>query len=324
MVEPVTPLKALIIPNTGDLVGTWGSAALNPDFTAIDGMFGGVTTVSLTNANVSLSAPAGSITPGAGPNQQQNAVIKFSGTLTGNCTITFTLPGYYIVENNCTVGAFYVLLTGGAGNNITAPPGEACHVYSDGTNMKYVNMGRVGSYLDLAAATTPAWVSACTVAPYLLCDGSVYTSSVFPSLSAQLGSTFGGNGATTFGVPDLQQRVRMAIGTAGVGRVTTAGSGVNGATLGAAGGAQNLTLVAGNMPLQTTGTESAAHSHSYGAANNGTGGAFYSTGGNPIGNGTFNTGGESAAHAHVVGNASPSAATTLPPAIIAGVTLIKT
>ena len=64
MVEPVTPLKALIIPNTGDLVGTWGSAALNPDFTAIDGMFGGITTVSLTNANVSLSAPAGSITPG--------------------------------------------------------------------------------------------------------------------------------------------------------------------------------------------------------------------------------------------------------------------
>ena len=93
MVEPTTVNKALIVPTTGDLSGTWGSAALNPDFTAIDGMFGGVVTVSLTNANVALTAPSGSVTAGAGPFQQQNAIIKFSGTLTGNCTITFTLHG---------------------------------------------------------------------------------------------------------------------------------------------------------------------------------------------------------------------------------------
>ena len=37
MAEPQTVNGGLIVPNTGDLVGTWGSAALNPDFVAVDG-----------------------------------------------------------------------------------------------------------------------------------------------------------------------------------------------------------------------------------------------------------------------------------------------
>ena len=41
MAEPTTINKALIVPNTGDLPGTWGSAAINPDLSAIDGMLGG-------------------------------------------------------------------------------------------------------------------------------------------------------------------------------------------------------------------------------------------------------------------------------------------
>ena len=76
MTEPVTVNKALIIPNTGDLSGTWGSAAINPDMTAIDGMLGGFQTISLSVAtSFSLSLPSGSLTPGAGPNQSQNALI---------------------------------------------------------------------------------------------------------------------------------------------------------------------------------------------------------------------------------------------------------
>ena len=100
---PNDPLKGLNTPNTGDLSGAWGTAAVNPNFTVVGGYLGGVQTVSLTNANVSLSISTGvigtgSITPGAGPVQAANAVLKFSGTLTGNCDITFPCPGYWIVE----------------------------------------------------------------------------------------------------------------------------------------------------------------------------------------------------------------------------------
>lgn len=239
---PNTVNKALNTPNTGDLSGAWGTAAVNANMTVIDGYLGGVQSVSLTNANVSLGIATGvigtgSITAGAGPVQAANAVIKFTGTLTGNCDITFPAPGFWIVENNCTVGAFYVRArASGTGNLIGLPPGEPCHIYNDGTDAKFVDMGRVGQFMDLCVATTPAWIGACTVPPYLPCVGTAtYTASVYPALAAMLGSTFGGNGITTFGVPDLGGRVRVPLGT----RITTAIAGFDGNTFGAAGGDQN-------------------------------------------------------------------------------------
>lgn len=246
MTEPNTVNKGLIIPNTGDLPGTWGSAALNPDYAAIDGMLGGFATVSLTNANVTLTAPAGSIAPAGGPNQSQNAQIIFTGTLTGNCVITFPLPGFYIVKNNCTVGAFYVQATTGAGGgkNIGLPPGRSLHIFSNGTDVEFVNMPDVGSYWDYAGATVPAWITACSVLPWLVCDGSTPLIATYPVLAGIVGQAFGGNGISTFGLPDLRNRVRVAIDTNPGGgfsnRVTTAGSGINGQALAAAGGDQAL------------------------------------------------------------------------------------
>lgn len=238
MVEPNTVNRGLIVPNTGDLVGAWGTAALNPDFVAIDGCFGGVVTVSLTNTNVSLSVATGSITPSAGPTQSDNAVIKFTGTLTGNCVITFPCPGFYIVENNCTLGAFNVQVrAAGTGSVLGLPPGEPCHIYNDGTDFKFVNMGRVGSYIKMGVSTTPAWMSACTVLPYLICVGATHTIATFPALFAVIGTAFGGNGINTFAVPDLGGRVdamRDFLGT----RLTSGVSGVDGSTVGAVGGTQ--------------------------------------------------------------------------------------
>src|SRR4051812_11908803 len=108
---PTTALGALSVPTTGSESGTWGSASLNPNFVALDGVARGVQTVSLAAATTfTLSAPSGSITPGAGPTQAQNAILKFSGTLSGNAAITLPLPGYYIVKNNCVVGSNYIQL----------------------------------------------------------------------------------------------------------------------------------------------------------------------------------------------------------------------
>lgn len=246
MVEPTTVNKALIVPNTGDLVGAWGTSALNPDFVALDGMLGGFAVLSLSSATtIALTAPSGSITPGAGPTQQQNALLKFTGTLSGNAVIQFTLPGFYIVDNRCTVGASYVQLApvSGTGTVIGAPPGRKAHIFFDGANVDYVDTPEVGSALDLHGATAlPPWMTACSVLPYLIKDGSTYSSSVYPALAAVLGSTFGGNGVTTFGLPDERNRARIGLDTNGPGtfsnRVTAAGSGINGTTMGAAGGDQ--------------------------------------------------------------------------------------
>ena len=245
MAEPTTVNKALIIPNTGDLVGTWGSAALNPDFTAIDGMFGGVAIVSLTNANVTLSAPAGSITPGAGPNQSQNAVIRFTGTLTGNCIITFPLPGFYIIEN-LTTGNFYVQLTTGAGQTIATPQNSRMLVLSDGTDMRFANDGTTfpGSFLLASYTTLPSWITACTVRPWLLCDGTAVSRTTYAALFAVIGTDWGtGDGVTTFNVPDYRNKLWLPIDNFGTGAnalVTNAGSGINGDQRGSNGGNQLL------------------------------------------------------------------------------------
>ncbi len=134
----------------------------------------------------------------------------------------------------------------GTGNSIGAPPGRKTHVFYDGTDMDYVDMPEVGAAFDLHINTTtvPPWITtACTVRPYLLKDGTVYTSSVYPQLAALLGSTYGGNGATTFGVPNELSRLRLPVDTSGsAGRVTAAGSGVNGTTLGAAGGSEFMQI----------------------------------------------------------------------------------
>ena len=311
MVEPVTVNRALIVPNTGDLAGTWGSAAINPDMVAIDGMLGGFTTISLTNAPVTLSVPAGfTATPSAGPTQSQNAILTFTGTLTGNCTITFPMPGFYIVENLCVVGAYYVALASSSpGEIVCAPPGEATHVYCNGIDVKYVDLGRVGSYLDLAATAVPAWISNCTVPPYLNCDGSTFSAVTYPALGAYLEGTT---------LPDLRGRSRAALNQ-GTGRITTAGSGVDGNTLLSAGGAQNETIGQTNLPNYNLSVTDPGHAHTVSLISN--------LSGTPSGGGT-QSGGSTSTSTSTTGisvalNGGGNPLTTLPPVTISGLTLIR-
>lgn len=243
MSDPQTTNLGLYVPSRGSDVGTW-DLPINSDTSAVDSLFANVATISLTNANVTLTTPPNSGASWSGPYQSQSGILKFNGTLSGNCTITIPRAGFFIVDNQCVVGSFYVRLGSSApGKYICAPPGAPTHIYCDGTDVSYVNLGQVGSALDLHGATTvPAWISGCSMRPYLVKDGSVYNYSDYPSLGRLLGSTFGGNGSTTFGVPDERSRMRLPVDTqvsaAYSDRVTTAGSGIDGRTMNAAGGNQ--------------------------------------------------------------------------------------
>jgi hypothetical protein len=308
MVEPVTVNKALIIPNTGDLSGTWGSAGLNPDLVALDGMLGGFAIISLTNANVLLTVPAGfTATPSAGPTQAQNALITFTGTLTGNCVITLPMPGYYIVENLCAVGAYYVALASVApGKIICVPPGEAAHVFCNGVDVKYVGLGRVGSYLDLATSTVPSWITACTVPPYLNCDGSGFSGTTYPALAVYLGGTT---------LPDTRGRTRMALNQ-GTGRVQAGVSLLDGDTLLSGGGDQamqqhNHTAVSVIMPGSVTVPS--------------IGGANVQGGSNPIGttNGTTSAAVSGSSVATTIANTGSGISQNVQPTYVGGLVLIR-
>lgn len=241
MTEPITTQKSFIIPNTSDLPGAWGTSALNPNFQTIDALFGGVTTITLSSATtILLTVPATSgVWPG-GLSQSVNALIRFTGAQSASATIQFTLPGFYIIDNQCT-GGFSTRLQPAnlTGNCVGAINGKKHQVFYDGVHMDYVDMADPGTAYDLHTNTTtlPPWMTACTVQPYLLKNGATYSSSIYPALSQLLGSTYGGNGITTFGVPDEMARFRLAVDASGAARVTSL-SGINGSTFGAAGGNQ--------------------------------------------------------------------------------------
>ncbi len=249
MTEPVTTYKTLIVPNTGDLSGAWGTSALNPNFQLIDAMFGGVTTISLGAATsiVLTVPPATGIWVGPTTPQSNNAMIRFTGTQSGSCDVSFKLPGYYLIDNQVApTNTFYISLNPGAGGTtfVAPPQGTVSHIFYDGSSgIKFVNLGIPGSALDLQGWTTiPRWITDTVPQPYLLKDGTSYSTATYPHLAWALRGAFGNTdppGASFF-VPDEMARARIAIDKNATGRLTSAVSGINGALMGSAGGDQRL------------------------------------------------------------------------------------
>lgn len=231
----------LYVPLRGSDVGVWDLPE-NANDSATDSLFTNLVTISLSNAPVTLTTPPNSGAAWAGPYQSQSALIRFTGMLTASCTVTFPRPGFFIVENLCTVGAFAVILASAApGNVIGITPGKKMHVFNDGVNMDFVDLQDPSTPYDLHGATAmPAWMTACTVLPYLIKDGTIYNNSLYPALAAALGNQFGGTPGVSFAVPDEMARARIGYDTVGTGRLTTVGSGVNGQTMGSAGGNQAM------------------------------------------------------------------------------------
>lgn len=334
---PNTGNVGLEVPTTGSLSGTWGSAALNPDFIALDGLIGGSVTVGLTNLPVTLTAPVGkSIAPTSGPVQSQNKMLVFTGTLSADVTVTLSLPGHYLIDNQ-TTGAFVITLRGAtaATKVIGLPPGFTGSIFNDGSNVKFIDMGRVSTKEHWVGLTAmPAWVAACTVKPFLLCDGTIYNYSDYPALSAILAGTFGGNGITTFAVPDTRGRVSLPYDGTGT-RITTAGCGINGQTIGASNGAvdaQVVTLARANLPnasIAVTITDT-GHSHGMKGANtnfsNGGNGMYRYLPTDPVLSGYVTesaTTGISAAF-NLNGNVTQTAINNVQPSIVTGIDVIKT
>ena len=75
-----------------------------------------------------------------------------------------------------------------------------------------------------------------------LCNGQTLSIAQNTALFSLLGTTFGGNGQTTFNLPNLQSRSMMHWGT---------GPGLSPVQLGEAGGGESTTLTTSQMPSHT-------------------------------------------------------------------------
>lgn len=120
----------------------------------------------------------------------------------------------------------------------------------------------IGAVIDFAGPSAPTG--------WLLCAGQAVSRSTYAALFEVISTTYGaGDGSTTFNVPDAKGRAtagRDNMGGTAANRLTSAGSGIVGITLGASGGAETHTLTAQEAPVLTysfQGNSLPAHSHKY-------------------------------------------------------------
>lgn len=152
--------------------------------------------------------------------------------------------------------------------------------------------------------TMKPWPGASAPTGWQFCYGQALSRTTNAALFSLIGTTYGaGDGSTTFNVPDLRGRVPVGkdnMGGTPASRVTTAGSGLDGATLGAAGGAQTQTLTVAQLPSHDHGGNTAndgAHTHSINGGSNISGNSFPSVLATTSGNG-FGTIAGGGAHSH--------------------------
>lgn len=161
----------------------------------------------------------------------------------------------------------------------------------------------IGAITGFAGATAPN--------TWMFCYGQAVSRAAYPLLFTELGTAWGaGDGTTTFNLPDFRGRGIVGkdnMGGTPAGRVTTAGSGINGLVLGAVGGVQSVILtilqLAGHTHTGTTGS-AGAHTHPISTVGSGSGSgmdiSYSNDGGTPR---TFNTN-SAGAHTHPFTTAS--------------------
>jgi len=105
----------------------------------------------------------------------------------------------------------------------------------------------IGCILDYAGSTAPTL--------WILCYGQNVSRTTYASLFAIIGTTFGsGDGATTFGLPDLRGRSLIGkddMGGVASGRITSPYYGADPTVLGNPGGLQTNSLITNHLPPYT-------------------------------------------------------------------------
>jgi microcystin-dependent protein len=222
------------------------------------GMFGatGATTLALSTQGAPVSGYVAKTTTYAVVAGDKGKLIDCTGTWTLSLLAAATAAdGFNVSVRNSGTGVITVdpnlseTVDGGATLAINA--GESLVLYCNGT--LWVTVGKSSG---VPSGSLVAYGGAAAPSGWLLCDGSAVSRTTYASLFTAISTTFGvGDGSSTFNIPDLRGRVIAGqddMGGSAASRLTTAGSGVDGATVGAVGGSQTHTL---------TTTQLASHAH---------------------------------------------------------------
>jgi microcystin-dependent protein len=136
-----------------------------------------------------------------------------------------------------------------AGTIIQGTPYVAVYNNSDGV---FYLQGFYGNpYIVPLGAGMPYFGTTTPNSSFAFPGGQAISRTTYATLFSLIGTTYGsGDGSATFTLPDATGRL-LAMKEATATRLTTAGGGVDGGTLGATGGQQSRTLLTANLPPYT-------------------------------------------------------------------------
>jgi microcystin-dependent protein len=270
MADTFTVVLNLTLPEIGASDDTWGDK-LNDNFDILDALFAatGAGTVIVRDASDELTIGGISLAKAAGLAR----LLKLkSGT-----SLRWDVGADATAEGGANAGSLFKLrryddaaaLLGtpiivdrasGLVTLETTPKVGANSIWHAGNDTDLRTP--VGVILPYAGGTAPT--------NFLFCYGQSVSRTTYAALFAAIGTTYGaGDGVNTFGLPDLRGRVIAGqddMGGTSADRLTGLSGGVDGDTLGAAGGEQSHVNTVAEMPAHDHGgatSSDGAHTHTY-------------------------------------------------------------
>ena len=108
---------------------------------------------------------------------------------------------------------------------------------------------------------------------WLFCNGQLLSITDYDVLFNLIGTTYGGDGQTTFALPSLQSRAVVGVGQ---------GPGLSSYVLGQSAGTENVTLTTLQLPTHTHQVQAAPKAHTGTPTQDNPGGAYFGDGGGDI------------------------------------------
>ena len=168
----------LELQTTGENSGTWGTIT-NNNLQKLESAIKGYVSVAIASTSDSLTA-----TDGTSSDETSNAIIKLTGTLTGNTTMQCeAVENWYIVDNAATMGTYTLGFKPAGGTATNLVSGSKHLLYTDGSTMFDV--------LDDAGNITAN--GTLDVAGNVSLNGGTF---IFNEAGADLDARFEGNTAT--------------------------------------------------------------------------------------------------------------------------------